>query len=98
MRIALDTNVLVSGLLNPFGAPGRIVDLILAAEVVLAFDDRLMADYQDVLLRPRFTFEPSAVHVLLEFLRATGLPVSAAPGLGRWGRRPPIPTTCRLLR
>ncbi len=30
MRIALDTNVLVAGLLNPVGNPGRIVDLFLA--------------------------------------------------------------------
>lgn len=32
MRIVVDTNVLVSGLLNPRGAPGRIVDLITAAD------------------------------------------------------------------
>jgi predicted nucleic acid-binding protein len=34
MRIVLDTNVLVSGLMNPNGAPGRLVDLILGGQVV----------------------------------------------------------------
>ena len=35
MTIVVDTNVLVSGLLNPRGAPGRIVDLVIAGEVDL---------------------------------------------------------------
>lgn len=54
--ITLDTNVLVSGLLNPFGPPGRIVDLILSRQVRLAYDDRVLIEYQDVLSRPRFGF------------------------------------------
>ncbi|NJL19210.1 MAG: PIN domain-containing protein [Bdellovibrionaceae bacterium] len=49
----LDTNVLVSGLLNPFGNPGRIVDLVLARRLGLAYDDRLLMEYEAVLRRPR---------------------------------------------
>ncbi len=33
MRIVLDTNVLVSGLLNPGGATGRLLDLILGGHL-----------------------------------------------------------------
>ena len=49
----LDTNVLVSGLLSPFGPPGRLVDMLLARRLRLAFDDRIESEYREVLARPR---------------------------------------------
>lgn len=59
--ITLDTNVLVSGLLNPFGPPGRIVDLVLSRQIRLAFDDRVLIEYQEVLSRPRFGFPTTRI-------------------------------------
>ena len=50
----LDTNVLVSGLLSPFGPPGRLVDALLARRLRLAFDDRIELEYREVLARSRF--------------------------------------------
>jgi predicted nucleic acid-binding protein len=44
LRIVLDTNVLVSGLLSPHGPPGRIFDLLLGGKLTLVFDDRLLAE------------------------------------------------------
>lgn len=79
MRIVLDTNVLVSALLNPFGAPGRVLDLILAGSVRIVYDDRILAEYREVLLRPRFGFEKQHVQRLMEYLIFTGEGVSAAP-------------------
>jgi len=78
-RIVLDTNVLVSGLLNPYGAPGRVLDLILSGEVQIAFDDRILEEYAEVLLRPRFGFVPSHVRNLLVYFRQAGMPVSGLP-------------------
>ena len=49
----VDTNVLVSGLLSPFGPPGRIVDALQARRLRLALDDRIEAEYRDVMARPR---------------------------------------------
>lgn len=51
MMIVLDTNVLVSGMLNPNGAPGRIVDMMRSGVVQLVVDDRILAEYRDVLRR-----------------------------------------------
>lgn len=76
MRV-LDTNVLVSGLLNPHGPPGRIVDLLLAGSLQLLFDDRILDEYREVLLRPRFGFAPEEVTALLDLLVAEGEPVLA---------------------
>lgn len=52
MRIVLDTNVLISGMINPFGPPGRIVDLLRAGVINLAVDDRILLEYKEVLHRP----------------------------------------------
>lgn len=43
--VVFDTNVLVSGLLNPFGKPGIAVDLLLSGRIRLAYDDRLFIEY-----------------------------------------------------
>jgi putative PIN family toxin of toxin-antitoxin system len=59
--ITLDTNILVSGLLNPFGPPGRIMDLVLSRQIRLAYDDRVLIEYQDVLSRPRFGFPTTRI-------------------------------------
>ena len=44
----LDTYVVVSALLNSFGAPGRVLDLALAGELTVADDDRLPAEWRQV--------------------------------------------------
>lgn len=77
--LVLDTNILVSALLNPFGPPGRVLDLVLAGEAHLALDDRLLAEYREVLARPRFGFDPTDVVALLAFVQERGLLVSAVP-------------------
>ena len=51
MKAVIDTNVLVSGLSNPNGPPGRIVDLLRAGSLALVVDDRILAEYRDVLRR-----------------------------------------------
>jgi uncharacterized protein len=79
MKIVLDTNVLVSGLLNPYGPSGQIVVLVAAGELSLCFDARILAEYRDVLLRPKFDFPPRHVEALLEQIHAAGTATSAAP-------------------
>ena len=71
MRIVLDTNVLISGMLNPRGAPGRIVDLLRSGAVSLVVDDRILDEYVDVIGRERFDryFSESARQDVIEFLR-----------------------------
>ena len=79
MKIVLDTNVLVSALLRPGSIPGRIVDLVLAEQVMLALDYRIFAEYQSVLFRPEFPFSPDQVGALLEFAWRAGEMVDATP-------------------
>jgi uncharacterized protein len=79
VRIVLDTDVLVSGLLSPSGPPGRIVDLVAAARVALAFDDRILAEYREVLARPRLRIEPAEAAAILDLIVSEGLYIPAAP-------------------
>jgi uncharacterized protein len=79
MRIVLDTNVLVSGLLNPYGPPGQIVRMVAAGEILLCFDARILAEYRDVLLRPKFDFRVEHVDALLEQIRTAGVSAASQP-------------------
>ena len=79
MRIVLDTNVLVSGLLNPHGAPGRIVEAMLSETFMALYDDRMLSEYAEVLQRPDFGLRRSDVEILLEFVETAGERISALP-------------------
>jgi predicted nucleic acid-binding protein len=45
-RVELDTNVVLSALLNSIGASGRVLDLMLAGGLSVAHDDRLPAEWR----------------------------------------------------
>lgn len=79
MNIVLDTNVVVSGLLNPFGAPAKVLHLVLSREVGLLVDSRILLEYRDVLTRGKFDFPRTDVARLLEFFDASGEHVVAEP-------------------
>lgn len=76
-RVVLDTNVVVSALLNSFGAPGRVLDLVLAGELAVVYDDRIVAEWREVLSREKFGFAAADVEALLNFFEREGLKVIA---------------------
>jgi uncharacterized protein len=77
MRIVLDTNVLISGLMNPHGVPGRILDSLLSGKLSLLYDDRILSEYRDVLKRPHLGIEVSLAQAVLSYIRLSGEQVSA---------------------
>ena len=72
MRVVIDTNVLVSAALNPHGAPGRVVDAVLAETLTVLHDDRILSEYREVLMRPIFGFTHADIDTLLDFIEFTG--------------------------
>lgn len=78
-KVVLDTNVLVSGLLNSFGPPGRILDLVLVGEFSVAYDDRVLGEWREVLHREKFGFPPRDVETLLDFVESEGYRVIPLP-------------------
>ena len=75
MNIVLDTNVLVSGILSPAGPPGRIVDALQTGKVVTVVDDRILAEYSEVLLREKFSrwIAKWEAEAILQFLESEGV-------------------------
>ena len=79
MRIVLDTNVLVSGLISAAGPPGWVVEAVLAGELELALDMAIRQEYEDVLRRKEFRFSSETVDDLLAAVDRFGFQVAAAP-------------------
>ena len=79
MRVVVDTNVLVSGLLSPFGPPGAIVSLIATGRLSLCYDARILAEYHEVLHRPAFPFSREEVAALTAQIKAGGVLAAPAP-------------------
>ncbi len=48
MRFVIDTNVLVSGLLSPYGASAEIVRMLAAGAFDLLYDARIVSEYKEV--------------------------------------------------
>ena len=53
MRVIIDTNVLVSGLLSETSAPAKIVDAIIAGKIIPLMSKATFAELEEVLHRPR---------------------------------------------
>lgn len=79
MKIVLDTNVVVSGLLSPFGNPAKILRMVSSGELLLCFDARILSEYRDVLLRPKFQFEEDKIDALLDQIENSGHMVAPNP-------------------
>jgi len=78
MKIVLDTNVVVSGLLKSQGNPAQVLTLALAGALQVCHDKLILAEYAEVLARPRFKFDPKRVREVLTKLEVDGLAVDAS--------------------
>ena len=65
----IDTNVVVSGLLNPHGPSARVLDAVLNGRLKLVYDARILAEYRDVLHRPRLKLAPDKITAFLNGLQ-----------------------------
>jgi putative PIN family toxin of toxin-antitoxin system len=79
MKIVLDTNVIVSGLLSPYRAPAHIMRMIAANVLQVCFDSRIIIEYSDVLRRPHFNFDKDKIEIILYQIEKDGYLVTAFP-------------------
>jgi putative PIN family toxin of toxin-antitoxin system len=93
MKIVLDTNVLVAGLLSPFGTPAQVLQFILAGKIRLCIDVCILTEYRDVPARPKFDFDDEAVADLMEFIEQTAETAAPTP----WGLELPDPADAMFL-
>jgi len=79
MLIVLDTNVLISGVLNPNGVPGQIVKQVLARVIRLAVDRRILGEYHAVTERPHLKINPLDRQTTLAAIDASSLRTDSQP-------------------
>lgn len=91
MRVVVDTNVLVSGLISRSGPPAQIVDAVVRAEIIPVMSEATFAELEEVLHRPRLQpfFRDSRVtpFQLLTVLRIVAM--FSKPGHSRARMRDP---------
>jgi putative PIN family toxin of toxin-antitoxin system len=71
-RVVLDTNIVVSALLVPAGQEALLLLLVLQGALELFISPPLLAEYEEVLRRPRLKLHPQEVETVLGNIRAAG--------------------------
>ena len=79
MIIVLDTNVLISGLLRLHSKPATILRLVATGLLCVAYDERILAEYREVLARPKFPFSSDRIRVFLDQVEREGGAIAALP-------------------
>ena len=79
MNIVLDTNVLVSGIINPDGFPAKLLNMVINGKLTINADARILLEYDRVLKSPKFSFPKEDVEFLLNFLYRKSRPVTPNP-------------------
>ena len=79
MLAVINTNILVSALWSKNGAPARILSLIISGRLIPCYDYRILSEYKEVLIRPKFKFTASEVSALLDWITDNGRSVVAEP-------------------
>ena len=79
MKVVIDTNVLVSGLINPNGTPAKIINLLINEKITILYDNRIIMEYEQVLLRKKFGFKEEIINPVLDFIRNDGIFIVPEP-------------------
>ena len=83
MKVVIDTNVIVSGLINIEGAPAQIINLLLNGQISLLYDSRVLQEYVEVFYRKKFRFKRNDIEPILDYIRNEGEYVTAEPTIKR---------------
>ncbi|MEK7874911.1 MAG: putative toxin-antitoxin system toxin component, PIN family [Pseudomonadota bacterium] len=55
MRVVVDTNVWISGLISPAGSPARVVQAVMDGQIIPVFSKATFAELHSVLVRPKIS-------------------------------------------
>ena len=69
MRIVLDTNVIVSALMNTHGTPAKVLSLILNGNIRMLYDNRIIFEYSEVLSRNEFGFNREIINDIMGYFK-----------------------------
>lgn len=69
LKLVLDTNVLVSALLSPDGLERSCLTLALTKPAIWFISSDILAEYQDVLNRPKFKIKPEDIQKITALIK-----------------------------
>ncbi len=69
----IDTNVLVSAMLKPISVPETVLQMAFTGVIVPVFNERILKEYRNVLLRKKFNFDVDEVDDVLTRLFNVGI-------------------------
>ena len=73
IRVVLDTNILISALLQPQGLPARVFLTALAGtKAQLCVSGKIYAEYEEVIRRPKFNRREMLIEQALRAIRQNG--------------------------
>jgi putative PIN family toxin of toxin-antitoxin system len=83
LKIVLDTNVLISGIITSHGPAAKIIEAVQAGRLILCTSANLLQEFSEVILRPKMLrkYSELGIHAdaLLDYLRANAILVSGIP-------------------
>ncbi len=79
MRVVIDTNIIVSGLLTPFGHCAEVLRLLTSGKLTIYLDIRILVEYFDVLNRKKFKFKKNYISMLIKEIELTGELITGIP-------------------
>jgi putative PIN family toxin of toxin-antitoxin system len=71
IRVVIDTNVVVSANLKDEGLPAAILDLAANKTILMCVSEAVLAEYKEVLNRPRLKLTPRRIAGALAVIRKT---------------------------
>ena len=75
----IDTNVLVSAMLKFQSVPGQIANEALLGALIPLLSDEIVAEYREVLARPKFKFNQRTVDAFIDGIIDRGIFVDTVP-------------------
>lgn len=73
IRVVIDTNMIVSALLQPLGPPAQIFSLAAGGSIELCITGEVYAEYEEVIRRPRFRRDENVIAAALNTIREKGI-------------------------
>jgi len=73
VKVVLDTNILISALINENGKPRKILNLFYDKEIALYFAPDIIEEYKDVLSRKEFNINSEKIGKVVNAVRRLGI-------------------------
>lgn len=69
----IDTNIIISAMLKADSVPSTVVNKALHGNITPILNDKILSEYENVLLRPKFNFNSVVVNTFLKTIKGRAI-------------------------